>query len=62
MEVTIVEPSLHSIVTQAMELAKDGYELTSVEMLGWTYELRMSKQEDKTPKTKVVRGTNGNKE
>jgi len=67
MEITIVEPSLQSVVDKAIELSKEGYTLNSVLLLGWSYELKMSKntenevvQEDRMAKARTARGKNGN--
>lgn len=68
MDITIVEPSLQEVVEKAIELAKDGYKLESVLLLGWSYELKMSKPleeaqgTDRMAKARAARGQNGNKE
>lgn len=72
MEITIVEPSLHEIVEKAINLSKEGYSLKSVLLLGWSYELQMTKDTeeltkepaatDRMAKARAARGTNGSKE
>lgn len=66
MEIILVEPSLQAVVDKAIELSKEGYTLNSVLLLGWSYELKMSKntenevQEDRMAKARAARGKNGN--
>lgn len=65
MEITIVEPSLQEVVEKAISLSSEGYKLESVLLLGWSYELRMSKKDavEEAPVVKKAgRGGNVNKE
>lgn len=64
MEITIVEPSLQEVVEKAISLSSEGYKLESVLLLGWSYELRMSKKDAVEAQVvkKAGRGGNVNKE